>query len=78
MEGEIMDQCLILHAEREIPYGPFLCLATLTLLVRWPPLWHRLAEVFQLGLVIPLVMLVCMVLMALMLGIWRLILGIFQ
>ena len=70
---------LILHAEREIPYGPFLCLAALTLLVRWSALWERLAPVFgQLGVWIPLVVLVCMVLMAVMLGIWRLILGVFR
>ena len=69
---------LILHAEREIPYGPFLCLAALTLLVRWNAVWGRLAADFgQLGLWIPLVVLVCMVLMAAMLGIWRLILGAF-
>ena len=69
---------LLLHAEREIPYGPFLCLATLTLLVRWSAVWAWLAPVFgQLGAWIPLVVLVCMVLMALMLGTWRLILACF-
>lgn len=69
---------LVLHAEREIPYGPFLCLAALTLVVRWADFWARLAPIFgQLGGWIPVVVLICMALMALMLGIWRLILRAF-
>jgi len=65
---------LILFCDREIPYGPFLCLASLFLIVRWDSLWQWTLPVFDLGWLVPVVMLVCFVLMAAMLGLWRLIL----
>jgi leader peptidase (prepilin peptidase) / N-methyltransferase len=69
---------LILFRDREIPYGPFLCLATLFVIVRWHAIWDSTWNVFALGWVVPLVMLVCLVLMALMLTVWRLILSAFR
>jgi len=64
---------LVLRREREIPYGPFLCLAAVLVIVRWAPVWEWVYPVFALGIIVPLVVLACLVLMALMLGIWRLI-----
>lgn len=32
-----------------IPYGPYLSLATLIVVLNWQPLWHRLQHVFGLG-----------------------------
>jgi prepilin signal peptidase PulO-like enzyme (type II secretory pathway) len=64
---------LLLHSDHEIPYGPFLCLAALVTIVRWASLWSWLSGVFALGLAVPLVMIVCLGLMGLLLGFWRLV-----
>ena len=67
----------ILRRDREIPYGPFLCLAALVVVVRWAPLWAWAKPIFALGLLVPLVILICLALMAGMLGLWRLVLSAF-
>jgi prepilin signal peptidase PulO-like enzyme (type II secretory pathway) len=64
---------LLLHSDHEIPYGPFLCLAAVVSIVRWASLWNWLSGVFALGLAVPLVMAVCLALMGLLLGLWRLV-----
>jgi prepilin signal peptidase PulO-like enzyme (type II secretory pathway) len=64
---------LLLHSDHEIPYGPFLCLAAVVTIVRWASLWSWLSGVFALGLAVPLVMVVCLALMGLLLGFWRLV-----
>jgi prepilin signal peptidase PulO-like enzyme (type II secretory pathway) len=64
---------LLLHQDHEIPYGPFLCLAAVVTIVRWARLWDWLSGVFALGLIVPLVMAVCLGLMGLLLGLWRLV-----
>jgi leader peptidase (prepilin peptidase) / N-methyltransferase len=69
---------LILFREREIPYGPFLCLATLFSIIRWHAIWDYTEGVFALGWLVPLLMLGCLVMMPLMLGTWRLILSAFR
>ena len=69
---------LILFRDKEIPYGPFLCLAALALIVNWNALWTWSQPLFALGRLVPLVMLGCLVLMALMLAGWRLILSLFR
>lgn len=55
---------VILHREHEIPYGPFLCLAALLMIVRWADVWqwaqHR---VFDLGLLVPGALVVCLALL---------------
>jgi leader peptidase (prepilin peptidase) / N-methyltransferase len=69
---------LLLFRDREIPYGPFLCLATLVLIVRWEQIWSSVQAIFALGSAVVLLMLGCLVLMAVMLGTWRLILRAFR
>jgi leader peptidase (prepilin peptidase) / N-methyltransferase len=69
---------LILFRDKVIPYGPFLCLATLFLIVGWNTIWNRTQEFFAVSWLVPLVMLACLVLMALMLGTWRMILNAFR
>jgi prepilin signal peptidase PulO-like enzyme (type II secretory pathway) len=59
--------------DSEIPYGPFLCLATLGLIIFWAPVWSAAWGIFALGWFIPIVVAFCMVLMAAMLGIWMLV-----
>ena len=65
---------LIFRHDNEIPYGPFLCLAAATVVVAWASVWQWTSDrLFILGKMVPLIMLVCIVLLALMLGAWRLI-----
>ena len=65
---------LIVLRDKEIPYGPFLCLATLFTIVFWNGVWDYTQDVFGMGWLVPAAMLVCLMLMAAMLGAWRLIL----
>lgn len=69
---------LIINREAEIPYGPFLCLAALAIVVLWSDVWQRAADVFQLGWLVPVAMIVCLVLMGVLLGTWRLLLSLLQ
>ncbi|HEY6565257.1 MAG TPA: A24 family peptidase [Pirellulaceae bacterium] len=57
--------------EHEIAYGPYLCLGALIVLLAWPALWDRWGLLFALGGWIPMILVVCLVLMALMLVGWR-------
>ncbi len=67
---------LLLRWGREIPYGPFLCLATALALVFWAPLWAYIEGPFLvLGAFIPGLVLIGLALMALMLSLWRAIRG---
>ncbi|MDR0335977.1 MAG: A24 family peptidase [Planctomycetaceae bacterium] len=57
---------------REFPYGPFLCLATVGLVVAWKPIWAYMEPIFELGgLIIGMVMLLCFVMFGILLGLWR-------
>ena len=69
---------LLLCRDREIPYGPFLCLAAFLLIVRWQSIWDYTQGIFALGWFAPLLMLACLMLMALMLSTWRLLLALFR
>lgn len=56
--------------DAEIPYGPYLCLGTLAVIVRWPLLWEATREVFGVGWLLPVTLAVLFLLMALLLGAW--------
>lgn len=58
----------ITHRQREIPYGPYLSLATLALLLFWQPIWSVGEGFFSLGPLVPIVLLVMGVLLAACLG----------
>ena len=66
---------LILFRDREIPFGPFLCLAALVLIVRWRVIWEYAEGYFVVGWLVPVVVLFCLILMGVMLAVWRLILA---
>ena len=68
---------LIINRDTEIPYGPFLCLGALVVIIRWAALWDWAMPLFRLGPFVPLVMLVCLGLMALMLAAWQMVRGFF-
>ena len=64
---------LIINRDTEIPYGPFLCLAALVVIIRWAALWCWAMPLFRMGVFVPLVILVCLGLMAMMLAAWQMI-----
>ena len=62
---------LFLRREGEIYYGPFLCLSTLWILLRWPDWWAWAEPLFRLWWLVPSALLVCLGLMWLLLIIVR-------
>lgn len=62
---------LIFRRDDVIPYGPFLCLATAFVVVRWADVWPRMEGLFALGMVLPIVLVVCLALLGVLLAIWR-------
>jgi prepilin signal peptidase PulO-like enzyme (type II secretory pathway) len=62
----------VVHRKSDIPYGPFLCLATIVLIVRWADIWNWGLPLFEQPWLVPAVMSVCMALMAVLLGGMRL------
>lgn len=64
---------LILRRGPEIPYGPFLCLAALVVLVRWADCWQWAAPIFRLGGILVLVIFLCLVVMVPLLIVIRMI-----
>ena len=63
----------MLHREHEIPYGPFLCLATAFVIVAWASVWQSTEIYFELGWLVPGVVGFCLVLMGVMLWLWRMV-----
>lgn len=62
---------LVTRRENELPYGPFLCAATLFAIVRWDAVWLKVGPLFQLPWLVPAVLLVCMVLIGAILTVWQ-------
>jgi leader peptidase (prepilin peptidase)/N-methyltransferase len=63
-----------LTRRRDIAFGPYLCVAAAILVLRWSPMWEGHAKpIFALGWLLPQVLVFCMVLLAGLLGLWRLI-----
>jgi len=62
----------LLTGEKEFPFGPYLCSATLVVLVFWNAIWNSWASnIFELGTVLLAIMLVALVAMGIMLIVWR-------
>jgi leader peptidase (prepilin peptidase)/N-methyltransferase len=65
---------LILRRDDEIYYGPFLCLATLAVVVRWGHFWNAdtpLQQVFDVWWLVPTLLAAAVVLLGAMLVLWR-------
>jgi leader peptidase (prepilin peptidase) / N-methyltransferase len=56
---------------RDIAYGPYLCALAILVIVFWPWFWTQFGPLFALGWLLPIVLAVCVVLMAAMLTLWR-------
>jgi prepilin signal peptidase PulO-like enzyme (type II secretory pathway) len=64
----------IITRRRDIPYGPYLCIATALLVLWWSPIWEERAKpIFSLGWLIPALLLFCLVMLGGLLRLWRLI-----
>ncbi len=67
---------LIFRRDREIPYGPFLCLAAAFVLLRWAEVWPWAANrIFLLGPIVPIMLAGCLAAMVPLLMLMRLITG---
>lgn len=65
---------LVIHRDSEIPYGPFLCLAALLVILRWPVFWAWATPLFALGATLLLMLIfTCVVGMGFLLLFMRLI-----
>jgi prepilin signal peptidase PulO-like enzyme (type II secretory pathway) len=60
----------VLHGERHIPYGPFLCLAALVVIVGWRTAWLETSPAFGIGWLVPGALAVCLILLGVLLGLW--------
>ena len=49
---------LVTRSDDVIPYGPFLCLGALFVMVRWADVWNQTRFAFQLGWLVPVVLIV--------------------
>lgn len=58
-----------LHRENEIPFGPFLSAAATVILLFWADIWSWTGPYFQLGVLVPIVIVTCLGLMAVLLAI---------
>ena len=63
----------VLRRDDVIPYGPFLCLASATVVVAWAPIWMWAQGLFAAGALVPAVLVVCLVLLGGMLATWQII-----
>jgi prepilin signal peptidase PulO-like enzyme (type II secretory pathway) len=69
---------LTLRRDSVIPYGPFLCLGALVLLTFWASFWRSVAAFFAMGPLVPVILLVCMALMAVLLAIVQMLKALFR
>ena len=64
---------LVLFRDHELPYGPFLCLAALGVIVHWGGIWNWAEPIFAVPGLVPAALGVCVVLMFPLLLLMRLI-----
>lgn len=68
----------LLTGRRDIAFGPYLCVATLIMILYWSPIWdwdRGAREFFAMGWLVPQMLFCCLILMGGMLWLWRLIEG---
>ncbi len=69
---------LVAQGEKEIPYGPFLCLAAVGTVLCWNPIWERTSPYFGLGWKLIVVLVVCLGLIVVLLPMVRWMLAVFR
>jgi prepilin signal peptidase PulO-like enzyme (type II secretory pathway) len=68
----------LIHRSRVLPFGPYLCLGALVVVIFWRDIWQFIAFHFSLGWLIPGVLVVGIVLMGVLLAAWRAVLAMFE
>jgi leader peptidase (prepilin peptidase) / N-methyltransferase len=63
----------LLTRRKDIAFGPYLCLAALFLIVAWASVWDFAKVYFELGMMIPVLVGACLLMMMGMLMFWRMI-----
>jgi prepilin signal peptidase PulO-like enzyme (type II secretory pathway) len=48
------------RGDNVIPYGPFLCLGALVMVLFWPPIWDYFSPFFEVQWLVPAVILLCL------------------
>jgi leader peptidase (prepilin peptidase)/N-methyltransferase len=61
----------VLKSDDELPYVPYLALGTLFVIIAWAAVWNRVEFAFQLGWLMPTVLVVCFTLLGVLLFIWQ-------
>jgi len=62
----------VITRRRDIPYGPYLCIATALMVLWWSPMWEERAKpIFSLGWLVPALLLFCLVMLGGLLRLWR-------
>jgi len=59
------------YRDNVVPYGPFLCLAALVVLLNWGPIWNWAIPLYGVAWLVPAALAVCLVLLAILLRLWR-------
>ena len=59
------------YRDNVIPYGPFLCLATLGVILQWGAIWDWAQPLFDVTWLVPAVIVVCLLMLAVLLRLWR-------
>lgn len=62
---------LVLRGHREMPYGPYLCLASLAVCLLWGVLWRYTHLMFALGWIMPAFIAAALMMTAAVLRVWR-------
>ncbi|HEY2881033.1 MAG TPA: A24 family peptidase [Pirellulales bacterium] len=62
---------IMMGEENIIPYGPFLCLAALVVLIFWSPIWDYAGRMFAIWWLVPSAIVVCLPLLGAMLFGWK-------
>lgn len=60
-----------LTGRRDIPFGPYLCVAALVVIIRWPAVWEFSGPLFAEGWLVPGLLAVCGLLLLGLLMLWR-------
>jgi prepilin signal peptidase PulO-like enzyme (type II secretory pathway) len=62
---------LLARRDNELPYGPFLCAATILVIIRWGAIWLWIETAFAVPWLVPAVLVVCLVLCGAILAVYQ-------
>lgn len=60
----------VVNRDNVIPYGPFLCLAALFVIIKWDAVWLLAEPYYEIWWLVPAALAVCLVLLAMTLRLW--------